>query len=77
MATVRCGHPRTVTAGTIPFVVVSRDVGLRLLNETIGADVCSQASPPAGAATAPTTISSVFDGWGPRLPLVHRSCRSP
>jgi PA domain len=50
--------------GTIPFVFVSRDVGLRLLGQTIGADVCTQASPPAGSPTATTTIASVFDGWG-------------
>jgi hypothetical protein len=50
--------------GTIPFVFVSRDVGLRLLNQTVGADVCTQASPPTGTATATTTIASVFDGWG-------------
>ncbi len=50
--------------GTIPFVFVSRDVGLRLLNQTIGADVCTQASPPPGTGTATTPIASVFDGWG-------------
>ena len=50
--------------GTIPFVFVSRDVGLRLLNQNLSADVCTQPSPPTATATATTTIASVFDGWG-------------
>ena len=58
------GSVTMAAAGTIPFVFVSRDVGLRLLDQTIGADVCTQASPAAGSPAATTTIASVFDGWG-------------
>jgi hypothetical protein len=60
-----CAASLTMAAeGTIPFVFVSRDVGLRLLDQPIGDDVCNQASPAAGSATVTTTIESVFDGWG-------------
>jgi len=53
-----------LAAGDIPFVFVSRDTGLRLLNQPLSGDVCTQASPAAGTATADNTIRSVFDGWG-------------
>jgi hypothetical protein len=58
------GQVTMAAAGTIPYVFVSRDVGLRLLNQTLAADVCTQASPPDGSPTATNTIASVFDGWG-------------
>jgi hypothetical protein len=58
------GQVTMAAAGTIPYVFVSRDVGLRLLNQTLSADVCTQASPADFSPTATNTIASVFDGWG-------------
>src|SRR5919197_785531 len=53
-----------LASGGIPFVFVSRESGLRLLNQTVSGEGCTQASPAAGAAAADNTIKSVFDGWG-------------
>jgi hypothetical protein len=50
--------------GDIPFVFVSRATGLQLLNQTLSADVCTQASPAAGSPVASVLIEAVFDGWG-------------
>lgn len=49
---------------TVPFVFVNRVTGLQLLGQEISADPCTQASPPAGTASADTTIEAIFDGWG-------------
>jgi len=50
--------------GDIPFVFVDRATGLRLLNQPLSADVCTQASPAAGSPVASVLIEAVFDGWG-------------
>ena len=50
--------------GDIPFVFVDRTTGLRLLNQTLSADVCTQASPAVGSPVASVLIEAVFDGWG-------------
>jgi hypothetical protein len=50
--------------GDIPFVFVNRPTGLQLLNQALSADVCTQASPPAGSPVADVSIEAVFDGWG-------------
>jgi hypothetical protein len=48
--------------GTIPFVFTTRTAGLQLLG---AADTsCAAATPAPGTASATTTVSAVFDGWG-------------
>jgi PA domain/LVIVD repeat len=49
---------------TVPLVFVNRETGLRLLNQEISADPCTQASPAPGTAGASTSITAQFDGWG-------------
>ena len=50
--------------GDIPFVFVDRATGLQLLNQTLSADVCTQASPAEGSPVSSVLIEAVFDGWG-------------
>jgi hypothetical protein len=50
--------------GDIPFVFVDRATGLRLLGQTLSADVCTQASPATGSPVSSVAIEAVFDGWG-------------
>jgi hypothetical protein len=48
--------------GDIPFVFTGRTAGLQLLGS---ADTsCTAATPAVGTASASTTVSAVFDGWG-------------
>ena len=55
-----------LAAGSIPFVFVDRLTGLKLLQQAgvNEANACTTANPPAGTASASTTIEAVFDGWG-------------
>ncbi|MGH3022083.1 MAG: PA domain-containing protein [Gaiellaceae bacterium] len=50
--------------GDIPFVFVDRATGLLILNQSLSADVCTQASPAVGSPVASVAIEAVFDGWG-------------
>ena len=58
--------------GTIPFVFVNRDVGLRLLDQTIGADVCTQPRRQRAPPTATTTIAVGVRRLGLRADVPHR-----
>jgi PA domain/LVIVD repeat len=51
-------------AGDIPYVFVSRSTGLRILGQTLSADVCTQASPADGSPASSVAIEAIFDGWG-------------
>lgn len=55
-----------LAAGTIPYVLVNRTAGLKLLDVpgVTDANACTAATPPVGTASASTTIKAVFDGWG-------------
>lgn len=53
-----------VTGTTVPYIFVNRPDGLRILNQTISADPCTQAAPPIGGDTGDIAIRSIFDGWG-------------
>ena len=53
-----------LAAGDIPFVFVTRSTGLQILGQTLSADVCTQASPPAGSPASSVAIEAIFDGWG-------------
>jgi hypothetical protein len=48
--------------GDIPFVFTGRTGGLKLLGASDTA--CETATPAVGTASASTTVSAVFDGWG-------------
>ena len=50
--------------GDIPFVFVDRATGLQILNQSLSADVCTQASPADGSPAASVAIEAIFDGWG-------------
>ena len=52
-----------LAAGDIPFVFVTRATGLQLLNQTLSADVCTQASPAVGSP-----VASAAGRRGPRRP---------
>ncbi|MBW3551804.1 MAG: NAD-glutamate dehydrogenase [Proteobacteria bacterium] len=53
-----------VSGETVPFVFVTRSLGLRILNQTVAADPCAQDAPAIGGDTADVDIRGVFDGWG-------------
>lgn len=55
--------PPGAASETVPLVFVNRETGLRLLNQEISADPCTQPSPAPGPGAA-TTITGTFDGWG-------------
>ena len=54
----------SVRGQDVPFVFVDRATGLRMLNQTLSADPCTQAAPPIGGETADVDIRGVFDSWG-------------
>jgi hypothetical protein len=53
-----------VSGETVPFIFVTRSLGLQILNQTLAADPCAQDTPASGGATGDVDIRGVFDGWG-------------